>query len=630
MVVLIPSQENCSPRSSSRTPGSVCCEDRIVTRIAESAHEAVRAKASPPRISLTKLSLPIFLLLLASRLLAQSSPVCDVRSFGAKGDGVTLDTTAVAAAIAACVQQGGGTVYFAPGRYVIGTVQLYSHIRLLLESGAALVGSHDIHDYLPSPPFGFARHYGVDITGEGMVLGMLIAKNAEDVSIEGQGEIDGQGDSFMKLQTAHGGGDYVEQAARNPEKFRAAMNIVEYGPVEPDNRPGTMIVFFHCSNVRLHGITLRSSPNWTLHLQDVEGAAISDIQILNNPRVPNNDGIDCLKCRHVRIANCHIDTGDDGFAFFGSEHVNVSNCSIASRSAAIRLESTKLSTFTALTMDTNRGIAVFANGDVDQGNDQENDQENQPTEDVTFSDIVIRTRLIPGDWWGKAEPIYIAVQPCTPGIACGVRVRNVVFNNITAEAENGALLWGGEGTPITGVELNGIRLHMIAPRPDLSESVGGNLDLRWTALTPREGIVKSDIPALYAKHVTGLRLRDVQVDWAAAMPDYFSDGLRVENFEDLAIDSFSGRQAQTATGAAVSLQNGKGVSITNSRATLGTKTFLQLDQVKDRRVFVNYDVSAAAKIIAPADQQFDVQLGVPAAKQKPASRSRSQKVKPKP
>jgi hypothetical protein len=571
---------------------------------------------------LRKLSLPIFLLLLASPLLAQSSPVCDVRSFGAKGDGLTLDTTAVSAAIAACVKQGGGVVYFAPGRYVIGTVQLYSHIRLLLESGAALVGSHDIHDYLPSPPFGFARHYGVDITGEGMVLGMLIAKNAEDVSIEGQGEIDGQGDSFMKLQMAHGGGDYVDQSARNPEKFRAAMNTVEYGPVEPDNRPGTMIVFFHCSNVRLHGITLRSSPNWTLHLQDVEGAAISDIQILNNPRVPNNDGIDCLKCRHVRISNCNIDTGDDGFAFFGSEHVNVSNCSISSRSAAIRLESTKLSTFTGLSMDTNRGIAVFANGYVDQ--------ENQPTEDVTFSDIVIRTRLIPGDWWGKAEPIYIAVQPCAPGIACGVRVRNVVFNNITAEAESGALLWGGEGTPITGIELNEVRLHMIAPRPDLSESVGGNLDLRWTALTPREGILKSAIPAFYAKYVTGLRLRDVQIDWADAMPNYFSDGLRIENFQDLTIDSFSGRQAQAATGAAISLQDGAGVSITNSRAMPGTRTFLQLDGVKDRRVFVNYDVSGATTVIAPADQRFDVQVGAPAAKPKPANESRSTQAKPKP
>jgi polygalacturonase len=136
-----------------------------------------------------------------------------------------------------------------------------------------------------------------------------------------------------------------------------------------------MIVFFHCSNVRLNGVTLRSAPNWTLHLQDVDVAAISDIQILNNPRIPNNDGIDCMQCRHVRITNCDIQTGDDGLAIGFSENVNVSNCSISSRSAAIRLESTSMSTFTGLTMDTNRGIAVFATN--------YESPENRPTEDIT-------------------------------------------------------------------------------------------------------------------------------------------------------------------------------------------------------------------------------------------------------
>jgi hypothetical protein len=571
---------------------------------------------------LRKLLLPLIVLLLATPLFAQSLPACDVRAFGAKGDGVTLDTRAVSNAIAACVKQGGGTVYFGPGRYVIGTVQLYSHIHLYLESGATLAGSHDIHDYLPSPPFGFARNYGVDITGEGTLLGMLIAKNVEDVSIEGQGEIDGQGDTFMAAQTSHRSLDYMEQFVRNPEKFRAAMNSVEYGPVEPGRRPGTMIVFFHCTNVRVHGITLRSSPNWTLHLQDVEGAAISDIQIINNPKVPNNDGIDCMMCRHVRISNCNIDTGDDGFAIVRSDHVNVSNCSISSRSSAIRLESTKLSTFTGLSMDTNRGIAIF--GDSFPG------QENRSTEDVTFADIVIRTRLIPGGWWGKAEPIYIAVQPCDPGILCGVRVRNVFFNNIIAEAENGVLLWGGEHTPISGVEFNGVRLHMIAPNQEVAESVGGNLDLRWTTLTPRDGIVKSDIPAFYAKKVVGLRLRDVQVNWDDAMPDYFSEALRIEDFIDLTIDSFAGRQAQISTGAAINLENGSGVSITNSGATPGTRTFLQLDNVQDRRVFVNYDLSDAADAILPADQSFYTQIGAPTAKRRSASRSKLTVAKPKP
>ncbi len=239
------------------------------------------------------------------------------------------------------------------------------------------------------------------------------------------------------------------------------MERLDYGPVEPAERPGTMIVFMHAANIQLRGITLRASPNWTLHLQDVSGAVISGIQILNDPRVPNHDGIDCMMWRDVRVSDCDIQTGDDDFAIVNSEHMNVSNCSMTSRSAAIRLESTKLSTFTGLSMDTNRGIAVFASA-----------RAAQPTEDIVFADIVMRTRLIPGHWWGKAEPIYIAVQPCAGGEACGVKVHNVSFTNITAEAESGALLWGGAGSAISGVDLDGVPLHMVAPNPEFSASVG--------------------------------------------------------------------------------------------------------------------------------------------------------------
>ena len=569
-------------------------------------------------MKIVELLLP--LVVCTASLAAQGLPVCNVRSFGAVGDGVTSDTTSVSAAINACVKLGGGTVYFGPGRYVIGTVQLYSHIHLYLESGAALVGSHDIHDYLASPPFGFARHYGVDTTGEGTVLGMLISKDADDVSIDGHGEIDGQGDAFVSSTTSHGGNDYMPEYVRNPGAFQAAMSSVEYGPIEPTNRPGTMIVFFHCTRVRVQGVTLRSAPNWTMHLQDVQDAVLSGFQIRNNPKIPNNDGIDCMMCRHVSISDCHIDAGDDDFAIVASEHVNVSTCSLSSRSAAIRLESTRLSTFTGLSMDTNRGIAIFANGYVGQ--------ENRPTEDVTFSDIVMRTRLIPGGWWGKAEPIYIAVQPCTAEVKCEVRVRNVVFRNIDAEAENGSLLWGAEGTAITGVEFNGVHLHMLAPKPDLADSIGGNLDLRWTALTPRDGIVKSDIPAFYARHVEGLRMRDVQVDWAADVPGYFMEGIRVEDFKDVTIDGFEGRQAQPASGSAIALVHGLGVAITNSRATAGTQTFLHLDQVEGRRVFVNYDLSGAARIIEPAGQRFDMQIGMPVVRKAPSRRGRVPAVRP--
>jgi len=120
--------------------------------------------------------------------------------------------------------------------------------------------------------------------------------------------------------------------------------------------------------------------------------------------------------------------------------------------------------------------------------------------------------------------------------------------------------------------------------------------------------------------VSGLRLRDLQVDWADSMPDYFSNAIRVEDFSDLTIDGFAGRQAQFAAGAAVFLQNGSGVAITNSRAMQGTRTFLQMNKVHGRRVFVNYDLGEAAKAIVPANEKFDIQIGVRAGQRTKGSR----------
>ena len=558
--------------------------------------------------SVKRLLLLVPLFLLGLQLGAQRAPTCDVRAFGAKGDGRTLDTASVTNAIAACAKAGGGTVYFGPGRYVIGTVQLQSHIRLELEEGAVLAGSHSVADYLPSAPFGFARDYGLNITGEGKLLGMLIAKDAEDVWIEGEGVIDGQSDVFMDFHTPFSTQDYDPNAVRDAQAFSRVMNAPAYGPVTPLARPGTMIVFFHCRNVHVKGVTLRSASNWTMHLQDVEGASLSDFQILNDQRVPNNDGIDCMACRHVRIANCTIRAGDDGFAIVGSENMNVSNCSIASRSSAIRLESTQLSTFTGLSMDTNRGIAVYASSS--------SWPVGRPTENVLFSDIAIRTRLTPGSWWGKAEPIYIATQAHPPGASVYPWVRNVVFRNINVEAENGSILWGADDGAIADVTLNGVHLHMLAPDPAIGSGMGGNLDLRWTVAKRSEGQQKSQIPALLAKHVRGLSLRDVEVDWAGAMPEYFSDAVRVEDFADLVVEGFSGRQAHSGNGSALALARGRGVSITNSRALPGTHSFVSLDDVQERRVFVNYDLSGAEEPITPPALRFETQVGVPVAGQR--------------
>ncbi len=537
--------------------------------------------------------------LLAVPLRSQTAPtadgICNVRTFGAKGDGSVLDTLAITSAIHACAQAGGGTVLFPAGTYLTGTFELVSNITLQLESGATILGSPNISDYAKLADYSMGRTYGVNSSGEGLLVGIIVARDAHNIAIVGRGTINGQGDSFMDLTTPHVGLDFDKNYVRNPDAFDAGVRDLQYGPVLPKQggggRPGTMIIFLNCKNVLVRDVTLRSSPNWTLHLQNTEQATLSGLHIDNDLRIPNNDGIDCIDCRHVHVSDSDIQAGDDDLAIFASEDVNVTNCSLVSRSAAIRLESTRFSTFDNLSIHSNRGIGMF-----------HGTNSGESTQSVLFSNITMQTKLISGHWWGKAEPIYIAVSPCSEA-ECKGSVRDVTFSNITAEAESGILIYGAEHNPIQGLTFDRVRLKIIAPEPAIARSMGGNFDLRWTARNLHEGIFKHDIPAVYCRWVQDVHVHGLELEWGDNLPDYFSDGIHCERFRNITIDQFEGRQAQT-DGAALAFSDGAGLSITGSTAIPGTSTFLQLSNVTDRRAFVNYDLTSAKRPVVPSNTTF--------------------------
>ncbi len=85
--------------------------------------------------------------LLAATAWVQGAVVVSVTEHGAKGDGKTLDRTALNRAVEACAGAGSGQVRVPPGRYLTGTVRLRSGITLMLDAGAVLVGTPDLEQY---------------------------------------------------------------------------------------------------------------------------------------------------------------------------------------------------------------------------------------------------------------------------------------------------------------------------------------------------------------------------------------------------------------------------------------------------------------------------------------------------
>src|SRR5258705_9232816 len=118
----------------------------------------------------------------------------DVRAFGAKGDGKTLDTPAVNSAIDAAAAAGGGTVRFPAGTYRCFSIHLKSNVALYLDQGATILAADPAEkdgQYDPPEPnqwdqyqdFGHSHWHNSLIWGE----------NLENISILGPGRIDGKG-----------------------------------------------------------------------------------------------------------------------------------------------------------------------------------------------------------------------------------------------------------------------------------------------------------------------------------------------------------------------------------------------------------------------------------------------------
>lgn len=220
----------------------------------------------------------------------------DVRAFGAVGDGRHLETSAFAAAIAACVTAGGGTVYVPPGRYLTGTIELRSFVTLHLEANAVLLGSENPDDYPPTP--------NVWQEGTETIAPLIYAFDAESITITGRGTIDGQGKIWWKRHEL-----LRPNAKRGWAPPRTPEEFAEVAKVKRD-RP-RLIRLVRCRNVLVENVQIRNSPNWTLNPVLCDSVRVEGISIYADEGSHNTDGINPESCRDVHIANCRIDTGDD-------------------------------------------------------------------------------------------------------------------------------------------------------------------------------------------------------------------------------------------------------------------------------------------------------------------------------
>lgn len=244
------------------------------------------------------------------------SVTVNVKDFGARGNGESLDTLALQAAINACPED--GRVLMPKGRYLTTPLFLKSNITIHLEKDAVLLGVNDREKYPILPGIltgndGQKEYYLGSWEGEPLdcFASLITGINIKDVNIIGEGIIDGNA-SF-------------ETWWKEAKKKRIAW------------RPRT-IFFNGCEDILVEGIKVQNSPSWTIHPLMSKNLKFINFKIINPPDSPNTDGINPESCDNVLILGGFFSLGDDciaiksGKLYMGkkvkmpSQNINVRNC----------------------------------------------------------------------------------------------------------------------------------------------------------------------------------------------------------------------------------------------------------------------------------------------------------------
>ncbi len=420
----------------------------------------------------------------------------NVHSFGAVGDGRTLDHAAINRAIEAASSAGGGQVLLPPGTYLCGSIHLLSNVDLHLQAGAKIVAAPAaLKAYDESEVFGFPEYQDGGHTY--FHNSLLWAEGQQNITISGRGMIDGDG--LTKHDT--------EQAGN-----------VQGGSIGTGDKA---IALKLCRNVTIRDITIFRGGHFAIIVTGCEIGTIDNVTIDTN-----RDGIDIDCCKYFTVSNTKVNTPtDDALVLKSSyalkkpvlcEHILITNCLVTGYKLGTFLDGTYVPEQVnwvcgriKLGTESNGGYrnitisnctCMWSSGlafeEVDQGR-----MENIVVNNISMSHV-------------HHYPIYITTgcrnrgpkEVQEPSSARDIFISNVVADDCDSLA--GIIVTGLPDEPIRNVVLSNIFVRyrggghkVLTPYREQSTHYP---EPRWAGPTPAYG--------LFARHVEGLRLQNVRFE----------------------------------------------------------------------------------------------------------------------
>jgi len=458
----------------------------------------------------------------------------NVRAFGAKGDGRTLDHPAINRAIAAAARAGGGTVVVPPGVYLCGSIHLQSNIHLDIEAGATILGApqnlnaYDLTEPWTNNPYQDGGHCYFHNS-------LIWGENLTNVFITGHGMISGGG--LVR-------GDFILDRMCGYTKWNPTNYVpvkTNYPPVRLGNKA---IALKLCRNVLIRDVTIYHGGHFAILV-----TGCTDMTVDNVTMDTDRDGIDIDCCRNTMVSNCRINSPNDdalcpksSFALGRrvlTENLTIVNCQVSGFDVGTLLDGTmkpslrhngriKFGTESAggfrnctVANCTFRSCKGLALEEVDAGI-----MENISINNLTMVDVPDYAIYITTGKRNRGPAIE------TPSVCRNISISDVIADGVGKAA--GVEIFGLPDHPVEGVRLDNIRI-VSNGGGTTNNAARMPVELAYAYPDPsREGTMPAY--GVFARHVKGLELANFNLsfqtnDFRPAIICADVNGLEIDNFK---------------------------------------------------------------------------------------------------